>query len=203
MEARAYATPTVAPWAEIVPGATRKTVDDLLSVPDDGRQYEVVEGVLVSMAGSGFEATDIAMRLGSRLRVFADDHGLGAVTGADGVYDFAGAGQADTGLIPDVGFLSAAHLPLAHPERAIPFAPDLAVEVASPTQRHPEMAAKACRYLAGGTGLVWVVWPRYRQVDVWHPGDTDTPFATLTMGDTLDGEDVVPGFSYPIARLFS
>ncbi len=47
---------------------------------------------------------------------------------------------------------------------------------------------------------MWVVWPRYKRVDVWHPGD-ETPKA-LGVDDVLDGEDVVPGFTYPIGRLF-
>lgn len=45
-----------------------------------------------------------------------------------------------------------------------------------------------------------MIWPRYERVDIWHPGD-DTP-TTLGVEDALDGEDVVPGFSYPVGRLF-
>jgi len=62
------------------------------------------------------------------------------------------------------------------------------------------MDEKARRYLHFGTRLVWVIWPRYRKVDVWRSGDTAP--STLTMGDALDGEDVVPGFSYPVVALF-
>ena len=80
-------------------------------------------------------------------------------------------------------------------------APDLAVEVVSENQYAPGMAAKAKIYLTFGTRLVWVIWPRYQRVDVWHAGD-NAP-AVLGADDWLDGEDVVPGFSYPIARLFS
>jgi len=72
--------------------------------------------------------------------------------------------------------------------------------VASPTQWRPEMAEKVRRYLAGGTSLVWVIWPRWKQVDIWHPGEAQP--ATLGIGDTLDGEHVVPGFTYPVDRLF-
>jgi hypothetical protein len=48
--------------------------------------------------------------------------------------------------------------------------------------------------------LVWVIWPRRQQVDVWHPGARRP--STRGEGDLLDGEDVVPGFSYPVADLF-
>jgi len=63
------------------------------------------------------------------------------------------------------------------------------------------MDNKARRYLRGGTGLVWVVWPQEETVDVWRPGDV-TPSSTLTVADGLNGESVVPGFTYPVARLF-
>jgi hypothetical protein len=74
------------------------------------------------------------------------------------------------------------------------------VEVASGNQYGPGMAAKALVYLSFGTRLVWVIWPRHKRVDVWHPGD-ETPTAIGPEG-TLDGEDVVPGFQYPVGRLF-
>jgi hypothetical protein len=56
------------------------------------------------------------------------------------------------------------------------------------------MAAKALRYLAAGVRLVWIVWPKQRQVDVWRP-DADRPIATLGTSDALDGMDVLPGFT--------
>jgi hypothetical protein len=63
------------------------------------------------------------------------------------------------------------------------------------------MSAKARGYLSFGTRLVWVIWSRYERVGVRRPGDeTPTP---LHMGDTLHGEDVVPGFTYPVTRLFT
>jgi hypothetical protein len=60
------------------------------------------------------------------------------------------------------------------------------------------MAAKARHYLCGGTALVWIVWIEEQAVDVWRPGD-DRPSSTLTAGDQLDGEQVVPGFACPVA----
>jgi len=196
----------LAPWAETVPGAGPATVDDLLTLPDDGWRYEVVEEVLVRMAGSGDLATNIAIAI--VLGAYVRPQRLGRITGADGVYRFPGA---ETGLLPDVGFYGAALFPhVVDRDKPVPFAPELAVEVASPAQTVDAMAAKAARYLRGGTRLAWVVWPRAQTVDVWHSGDPRPrpedmrPSATLRVddGDALDGEDVVPGFSHPVADIF-
>ena len=198
-EARAVPANTLAPWAEIVPGVGPKTVEDLLTMPDDGWRYEVVEGVLVRVAGSGDLATTIAAIIITVLNVFVRPRRLGRVTSSDGVYKFPGA---ETGLLPDVGFYGAALFPrVTDRSKPIPFAPELAVEVTSPDQDASAMAAKALRYLQGGTRLVWVVWPDRQQVDVWHPGDAE-PSVTLRSGDALDGEDVIPGFSHPVADIF-
>ena len=193
----------VAPWAEVVPGAPYPmTVDDLMAWPDDdGYIFELVEGVLVRVGGSGFNATTIAMQLGADLLVYVRSRRLGRVTGADGVFKFP---SAETGLVPDVGYLQAAKVALITDRRKpIPFAPDLAVEVVSPDQTADAMAAKARTYLDGGTLLVWIVWPDRQQVDVWRVGRSVGPAAVLDAGDTLDGETVLPGFSYPVADLFT
>ena len=177
------------------------TVDSLLAIPDDGYVYEVVAGVLVRMAGSGKRATTIAAELLGEVRAYVRPRRLGLVTGADGVYKFPGA---ETGLLPDVGFYRAERDALIiDDEKPIPFAPDLAVEVASPSQDADAMAAKARLYLRGGTRLVWVVWPQAQHIDVWRPNQLDRPAATLNTGDALDGEDVLPGFSYAVADVFA
>lgn len=197
--ARAVPPDPVAPWAEVVLGVGPMTEADLLDLPENGCQYELVKGVLVRMPPSGKRATRIARRLSARLGDYVDERGLGEVTGEQGGYRLAQG----TDLAPDVGFIRADRLPpLDSPEydTLAEGAPDLAVEVASPNQWRPGMAAKAREYLNAGTRLVWVIWPRRRQVHVWHPGD-DEP-ATLTTEDALDGEDVVPGFRYPVAELF-
>jgi len=177
------------------------TVDELAALPDDGWQYELVEGVLVRMPPSGQRAARIARRLAARLGDFVDAQNLGNVTGPDGGYTLGPR----TDLAPDVGFIQAARLPpLDSPDydKLAAGAPDLAVEIASPNQYRPGMGAKAQRYLNAGTHLVWVIWPRRQQVEVWHPTGKQ-PSDTLGVGDMLDGEDVVPGFSYPVADLFS
>jgi Uma2 family endonuclease len=209
MNARVTTASGFAPWAEIVGGVGPVAVDDLLSWPDDGRRYEVVEGVLVRVAGSGARAATVARRLAARLGDYADEHDLGIVTGADGVFKFP---HAETGLLPDVGFLAAMRADqITDSDKPIPFPPDLAVEVASPSQSAADLAAKVQRYLIGGTALVWVFRPEREAVEVWRPRDLRPRYQDMRAGtilqaagdDTLDGEDVVHGFSCPVAPLFA
>jgi Uma2 family endonuclease len=197
----------IAPWAEPVPGAPYPvTAEYLLTLPDDLWQYEIVEGRLVRMPGSGNAASSIAAYLITALVSFVKPRKLGRVTGADGVYNLTPAGASlETALIPDVAFTRAGRLaPLGSAEaQGIPhLAPDLVAEIVSPSQYRPEMAAKARLYLDSGVQLVWIIWPRAQQVDVWRPG-SDAPIATLGLNDSLDGFDILPGFSHPLADLFA
>jgi Uma2 family endonuclease len=199
--AHTLAPDPIAPWAEAVstPGAV--TVDILLTLPDDGYVYEVVEGVLVRVAGSGNRATTIDLAIGAELRAYVRPRRLGVVTGADGVYRFPGA---ETGLIPDAAYYSAERAAqIVDDDKPLPFAPDLAVEVASPSQDAEAMAAKARVYLSRGTRLVWIVWPHGSHVDVWRAEQRSRPARTLTIADMLDGEDVITGFTYPLAEVFA
>src|SRR5579859_4799447 len=101
-EARALTVGTLAPWAEIVPGAGPTTIADLLRLSDDGWRYEVVDGVLVRMAGSRPRAVRVTDRLYRALGNYVEAHGLGQTTPPDAVYDFERTGQHNTGLLPDI-----------------------------------------------------------------------------------------------------
>jgi Uma2 family endonuclease len=84
-------------------------------------------------------------------------------------------------------------------------APDLVVEVASPSQFRPEMKDKAERYVKAGVRLMWVIWPKRQQVDVWRPDSAGAAQLTVTLkrGAALDGLDVLPGFTLPLTELFA
>jgi Uma2 family endonuclease len=196
---------TSATWGELVSDVPMPmTATELMRLPDDARGYELVEGRLLRMPPTGWEHGDITLGLGAALRTFVETHGLGtAVTGEPG-FLVSRPSEPDTVLAPDVAFVRAERLPpVGSPARKgfLALAPDLVVEVVSPSQYAPEMADKARRWLEAGVRLIWVVWPEARQVDVWRVGGDD-PIATLGAGDSLDGMEVVPGFSLPVARLF-
>ena len=77
--------------------------------------------------------------------------------------------------------------------------PDLAVEVVSPSDKHYDVTKKAFAYLKAGTRLVWVIEPVAKTVMVYR---SETDFTLLTSEDALTGEDVVKGFTCPVAQLF-
>ena len=101
---------------------------------------------------------------------------------------------------PDIAFFSAEKMPL---DADIPgyaeVAPDLVVEVGSPTDTRRSLNDKALMWLRYGVRLVWVVHPDTRTVDVHREG---VPVAALTASDALDGADILPGFSCPVSEVF-
>ncbi len=78
-------------------------------------------------------------------------------------------------------------------------APDLAAEVLSPSDRMADALAKVAMYLDAGVRLVWLVDPVSQTVTIFRPDETPTK---LEASDSLDGGDVLPGFSVPITELF-
>jgi Uma2 family endonuclease len=196
----------IAPWADVVPDRGPMTADECFAVPDeDGWQYELVDGVLVRLPSPGYEHGEIVADIAMEQSQYVKSHTLGCILAAESGFLLSRQGQPDTVLGPDVSFVRAENVPppgAPGREKYLRLAPDLAVEVASPDQYHPEMAAKAKISLSAGVRLVWVVRPASQTVDVRRPG-SDAPVATLTTADALDGLDVVPGFSYPLADLFS
>jgi Uma2 family endonuclease len=99
--------------------------------------------------------------------------------------------------VPDVVFVRAEHLPV---RRHLLTAPDLAIEVISPEQSWPQMLSKIQFYLLNGVRLVWVADPETRTITVEAPGQEAR---ILKAGDTLDGGDVIPGFSVEVSEIFA
>lgn len=166
---------------------------------DDPQQYELIDGDIVAMPPSSGKPTTTAMRIGYYLTDYLIRHDEpGYLTSADGAFEL----DASTTLVPDVGYISKARQPEL-PERFFPQPPDLAIEVVSPTDRVKAVQQKALKYLRAGTRLVWIVYPLERVVDVCHLAD-DGGLHILEVGlrGTLDGEDILPGLTLPVASLF-
>jgi Uma2 family endonuclease len=172
---------------------------EIAALPEnEDKQLELIDGEILEMAPSRPINSVVAMRIGSALFIFVDANDLGFVTGADGGFALAPR----TVFIPDVGFISKARMPELVGS-VFPIAPDLAVEVVSPSERDRQVWNKVRRYLQAGTKIVWAVYPDEKVVDVHRPTE-DGGVVTHTLGidDTLDGEDVLLGFKLPIKNIF-
>jgi Uma2 family endonuclease len=193
---------TRAPSAEPVPGHDHMTADELWAMPEDGWLYELVEGRLVRMAPPGGTHGEVAANLLAALWSWVVPRKLGRVLAAETGFALA-PGHVRAA---DVAFVRAERVPSrddAERRKYWRLAPDLVGEVVSPSQSRADMEETARAWLAAGTRLVWVVWPDAQQVDVWQPAVTSHPTVTLCLSDALDGLDVLPGFTYPLAELFA
>ena len=178
---------------------TLVTADELLRLDAQGFRGELIRGVLREMNPAGQRHGQIIMRLGARLVALAEQTGLGTVVGSDsGVWLER---DPDTVREPDLAFTSAERLlPGQVTDGYAEVVPDLVVEVASPNDSRREVHDKAVMWLSFGVRLVWVIRPGSQTVDVHRPGQ---PVTTLTEDNSLDGAPVLPGFSYPLQRLFA
>lgn len=176
------------------------TTDDLLALPDDGQhEYELVRGKLVPMPPPNWRSSAVATSVVIEMGSFVKQHRLGMCLGADG--GFILEHDPDTVRIPDCSFIRAERVEREAPERGIwPSAPDLAVEVLSPSNRFTEMAEKVENYLRSGVRLVWVIDPEARVAFVYAPG---RPVTRVGEDGTLSGEDVLPGFTLSLAEVWA
>ncbi|MEA2514875.1 MAG: hypothetical protein QOJ59_4364 [Thermomicrobiales bacterium] len=173
------------------------TIDDLMAIPTD-EPWELWEGELRKVPGAGGEASDIAGEILVRVRHHVKPREIGLAIGADGTYILHH--DPPTVVVPDVAFVSWEQLPgRVRPDGYIPVPPDLAVEVRSPTDRPGDIAAKLARYRRADVPLIWWVDPKRRMVTVYRHGELT---AELGEGETLDGEDVLPGFTLPVSAIF-
>ena len=172
------------------------TAGDLADMPDDGKLYELHNGVLIEVAGSKYRQTKLAAWIITLLMNFVVENGLGgSVTAPDGAAEL---NEYNT-RIPDVGYVSAEREQKQSEDAFLQGAPDLAVEVVSPSNSPAEMQQRAGEYLGAGARLVWIVNPVTRTIDVYRPGGART---VLGIGNFLDGGDVLPGLMLPVSRLF-
>jgi Uma2 family endonuclease len=172
---------------------TLEEFDEYINRPENAdRLFEYIGGEIVEVVANNY-SSEIAATILAEVKTFAKVNKLGRVTGADGGYIVSGEKY-----IPDVAFISFAKQPEPSHEAYNPNPPDLAVEVLSPSNTEGQMLVKVANYLAAGT-MVWRVKPTEKQVIVFAPGK---PARTLTINDTLDGGDALPGFKLAVRDIF-
>lgn len=174
------------------------TADEFMNLPDDGRVTELVKGVIVDVPppkpAHGYICTNFA----GELRTYVRDRDLGRVVSNDsGVVTERGP---DTVRGMDVAYYSYARVPRGPlPDGYWP-APELVVEVRSPSDRLTALSAKALEYLAAGAVVVLVVDPDTESVAVFT--DNELP-RRLSNGDDLTLPEVFPDFRVPVRSFFA
>jgi Uma2 family endonuclease len=173
------------------------TAQELHQLPT-GSRYTLIKGELRTVPPAGGEHGSIAMHMGASLYQAVTAQTLGRVYAAE--TGFLLASNPDTVLAPDVAFVRSERLAqMADITGFIPGAPDLAVEVISPSDTYTEVEEKVTLWLQYGTRMVVVVNPRRRSVAVYR---ADRPVLFLAEQGELSGNDVVPGWSIHVLSLF-
>ena len=177
---------------------TRYTPEDLLFI-EDRPMPELVDGQLLERE-MGQKADSIAATCLYFVLHFVRQHNLGLVNGAQGSYQVF-PDDPNKVRIPDVSFTRRERLSKDGPaEGHGRVAPDLVVEVNSPNDTGDYIESKINDFLAAGIPLIWVAYPETKTVLVHRKDGTAQ---RLQVGDTLDGEDVLPGFRCDVAALFA
>ena len=176
---------------------TLLTADDVLAMSDIGRS-ELVKGELITMAPSGAEHGKLTVKIGARLLDFVEPRKIGQVFGAEtGLFTER---NPDTVRAADAMYVSNERLSqMVDLSGFLTVAPDLVVEVVSPTDRWSDVEEKVAEYLNAGVRMIWIVNPKTRSVHVYRPG---SDVLRLSEQDKLSGLDVLPGFEVPVAELF-
>jgi Uma2 family endonuclease len=173
------------------------TAEDLLEMPD-AKYCELVEGELVEKMPAQDQRGAVAVELIGLLYNYLGRNPVGILTTAE--VGYVVRRDPDTVRSPDVGFVSRERIPAAgRPQGFWPFAPDLAIEIVSPSNRYGAILRKVGEYLDAGARMVWVAVPRTRSVTIYTP---DLEPVVLHEDDTLDGGAVLPGFSVRVGDLF-
>lgn len=180
------------------PPGTATGKDVLRIRKEEGRLFELVDGTLVEKPMS-FDASFVAGTLYWLLRAFVEANGRpGMVVPADGFLRLS----ARYVRAPDLSYTPWYKVPGGKVPRApmATLAPDLAVEVLSPTNTTAEMTRKRKEYFDSGVRVVWLIDPKSLSVDVYTDPEAPT---TLGPADTLTAGDVLPGFAVKVADLFA
>lgn len=178
---------------------TRLTAEDLWRMGTGDVRRELVHGEVVEMTPVGGVHGRVSGRVYRRLAEHVEAHGGGEVLVGDVGFVLAIAGDPERVRAPDVAFVSATRLPEGRlPQGFLRGAPDLAVEVLSPTDNPVEVQQKVRDYLEAGSRLVWVIAPVAATATVYRP---DGSARLVREPEALDGEDVLPGFTVPLATL--
>ncbi|MEZ2236124.1 Uma2 family endonuclease [Microcoleus sp.] len=171
---------------------------EFMALNRDGHRYEIVNGELIDMgnrsAKHGYVCSILMILLGGYVHI----QKLGAMFDSSTAFKMKSGNKRS----PDVSFMAKERLQGLEelPDGFLEGAPDLAVEILSPSNTVAEIHNKLVEYFENGARLVWVINPKEKYVLVYR--SSQEPDRLLKSVDSLDGEEIVSGFTLPVAELF-
>jgi len=175
---------------------TLLTADDLARMPDDASvQIELDEGELITMPPAGEDHGYLEVDLTVRIANFVKKHKLGRVYAGDTGFRL----NDRTVFAPDVAFVRKERVEVVRSKSFANGAPDLAVEIFSPSDGPRQATRKVKQYIAAGCHTVWVGYPKSKKVVVFEASGEER---TLHESDRLEAPELLPGFSVKVADLF-
>jgi Uma2 family endonuclease len=175
------------------------TEEDLLSLPNDGYTHELIDGKLIMSPKNNFFHGRICTRLLTALSTFSTERKLGLVLDSSTGFWM----QNRNCRAPDVSFISVSRIQAMGFDPSsrsfFPGAPDLAIEVISPSNTAGEIQARLDDFFSSGTQIAWIIHPEEQFVEVCHSA---IDRRILGPGALLDGEQLLPEFQFPIGDLF-
>lgn len=172
------------------------TASQLWEAGDIGR-CELVRGELIMLSLSGFEHGRVVGWLTGLLAAFVEREGVGVVVGPE--TGFWISRNPDSVRAPDLGYVRRERVPEGGERGFFEGAPDLAVEVLSPSDGASEVMGKVRQWLEAGCAVVWVVDPENHTISIYS---ADGHADVLDMSDQLTGGDVLPGFEVAVSEVF-
>lgn len=170
------------------------TAEELFNLPDDGYRHELIKGELLTMPLPKLLHGFVTVNLSTLLHLYVKTNDLGVVFGESGFHLESGP---DTVLGPDIAFVARDRIETI-PDSFYSGAPDLAVEVLSPSDRKGKVERKTALWLELGAKSVWNVNPRKRTVEVFHADGQQWCFNESE--ELVD--DIVPGFHVAVSKIF-
>jgi len=174
------------------------TAEEFMTLPKSDSRQELIRGRIVDVPPPGWPHGRTVSKVDRIVGGYVDDHGLGDTSAGDS--GFVLERGPDTVLAPDFAFVSAERLRRFSGAEGYPeVAPDLAVEVVSPSDQMRDVMDKASSWITFGVRLVWIANPKVRIVTIVR---ADGSSETIPPEGQVDGEDVLPGFTCEIRRFF-
>ncbi len=163
------------------------------------RRVELVEGEIVTMGLPRGLHGAVLLRLATEIGIHLKETRMGGMTGADAAFVLERSEyRGDTVRGLDIAVVGNERANELYTNEVIEGAPDLAVEIVSPSNTISDMKRKTRQLLEAGAIQVWIVDPDLREVDVY----TRAGSVNYREGDTLSAGDALPGFEIAVANIF-